>query len=81
MDIVRNPLLCLEALIQANPQAETAHHDQIVRHFDEKARIYLMKLNGQISEYAGDMIKFKEKEYKAPFEPSKIAMKNLKKAN
>ena len=27
------------------------------------------------------MIKFKEKEYEAPFEPSKIAKKNLKKAN
>ena len=46
MDLIQNPLLCLEAMIQADPQAETKYHDQIVRHFDEKARIYLMKLNG-----------------------------------
>ena len=79
MDLISNPLLCLEAMSQDHNAYEASINDQCIRYFDQEARIYLMNLNRQVTEYQGDMIKFRDENYKAPFKPSSIGSRNLKK--
>ena len=78
-DIINNPLLSLQTIVKEHSIEEVSINDQIIRFFDRESRIYLMNLCGKIFDYDGEMLQFKDEQYKAPFRPSKQADKNLKK--
>ena len=79
VDLISNQMLSLESMVQEHNYHEASIHDQCIRYFDQEARIYLMNLNRQISDYQEPMIKFREKDYKAPFKPNGIGTRNLNK--
>ena len=66
-------------MVQEHNFHEASIHDQCIRYFDQEARIYLMNLNRQITNYQEPMLKYRENEYKAPFKPNGIGARNLKK--
>ena len=81
MDLIANPMFSLETLLRADSkQAKSANEkSQMIRFFDQEARIYLIHLNRQISDYEGNSIKYKDKGYEAPFRiESQQAKRNFK---
>ena len=67
MDLISNPMMSLESLLRYKESKSVNEKSQMIRYFDQESRIYLMHLNRQITDYAGDMLSLKDKGYEAPF--------------